>query len=85
MICGRVRNLKDSSCNKGRVEKGREIPEKQDADVETVPHDGCFRASLVVDLSLVGNGAECQVLERRESRFRAAKAELPELNKKSLP
>ena len=43
-----------------------------------MPHDGWVKASLVVDLFLIGNGAERQDLERRESRFRAAKAEILE-------
>ena len=34
--------------------------EKRDAAVETVPHDGWIRASLVVNLSLFGIGAERQ-------------------------
>ena len=58
--------------------KEEKILEKQDGAVKMVPHDGWLRASLVVDLSSIGNGAERQVLERRESRFRAAKAELVE-------
>ena len=74
---------KDTSCREGRVGKEEKILEKQDGAVETVSHDGCVRGSLVVDLSLVGNGAGCQVLERRESRFRAAKAEF--LERKTLP
>ena len=42
-------------------------------------HDGWARVSLVVHLALIGNGAKRLVLERHESRFRAAKAELLEL------
>lgn len=61
----------------------KKILEKQKEAVKTVPHDGWVKASLVVDLFLIGNGAEHQDLERRESRFRAAKAGL--LGRRTLP
>ena len=74
----KVKMREDTSCSEGWMGKGRNNLGEAICSCQKVPHDGWVKASLVVDLFLIGNGAEHQDLERRESRVRAAKAELLE-------